>query len=42
MSAIFDGTLSLKDAHAIAEDVHDNVEKKFPNTKHIMIHVNPA
>ena len=29
-----DGTLSLKDAHAIAEDVHDNVEKKFPNTKH--------
>ena len=37
-----DGTLSLKDAHAIAEDVHDNVEKKFPNTKHIMIHVNPA
>ena len=28
-----DGTLSLKDAHAIAEDVHDNVEKKFPNTK---------
>ena len=37
-----DGTLSLKDAHAIAEDVHHNVEKKFPNTKHIMIHVNPA
>ena len=37
-----DGALSLKDAHAIAEDVHDNVEKKFPNTKHIMIHVNPA
>lgn len=37
-----DGTLSLKDAHAIAEDVHDNVEKKFPNTKHIMIHVNPG
>ena len=37
-----DGTLSLKDAHAIAETVHDNVEKEFANTKHIMIHVNPA
>ena len=37
-----DGTLSLKDAHAIAEKVHDNVERTFPNTKHIMIHVNPA
>ena len=37
-----DGTLSLKDAHAIAEDVHGNVEKKFPNTKHILIHVNPS
>ena len=37
-----DGTLSLKDAHAIAEEVHDNVERTFANTKHIMIHVNPA
>lgn len=37
-----DGTLSLKDAHAIAETVHDNVEKEFANTKHIMIHVNPT
>lgn len=37
-----DGTLSLKDAHAIAEKVHDSVERTFANTKHIMIHVNPA
>ena len=37
-----DGTLSLKDAHAIAEEVHDNVERTFANIKHIMIHVNPA
>lgn len=37
-----DGTLSLKDAHTIAEKVHDNVERTFANTKHIMIHVNPA
>ena len=37
-----DGDMSLKDAHAIAEHVHDKVEADFPNTKHIMIHVNPA
>lgn len=33
---------TFREAHAIAEKVHDNVEKEFPNTKHIMIHVNPA
>lgn len=33
--------ISLIDAHSIAENVHDAVEKKFPNVKHIMIHVNP-
>ena len=33
--------ISLIDAHQIAEDVHDAVEKEFPNVKHIMIHVNP-
>lgn len=37
-----DGDKSLRDAHAIAERVHDGVEKHFPNVKHIMIHVNPA
>lgn len=37
-----DGDLSLRDAHDIAERVHDKVEADFPNTKHIMIHVNPA
>ena len=37
-----DGDMTLKDAHDIAERVHDKVEQKFPNTKHIMIHVNPA
>ena len=33
--------MSLVDAHAIAERVHKNVEKNFPNVKHVMIHVNP-
>lgn len=37
-----DGDKSLRDAHAIADRVHDNVEKNFSDIKHIMIHVNPA
>lgn len=37
-----EGSLSLIDAHNIAESTHRKVEKKFPNIKHIMIHVNPA
>lgn len=36
-----DGELPLRDAHEIAEQVHDGVEKSFENVKHIMIHVNP-
>lgn len=36
-----DGTLSLVDAHAIAERVHDDIEKKFPEVKHCMVHVDP-
>ena len=34
--------LSLRQAHDISETVHDSVEKRFENIKHIMIHVNPA
>lgn len=34
--------ISLYDAHAIAEDVHRSVEQRFPNVKHVMIHMNPA
>ena len=34
--------ISLVDAHAIAEDVHRSVEQRFPNVKHVMIHMNPA
>ena len=37
-----DGSLPLRDAHAIAERVHDDIEAAFPKVKHIMIHVNPA
>ncbi|MBR6840610.1 MAG: hypothetical protein IKM82_08475, partial [Oscillospiraceae bacterium] len=28
-------------AHAIAERVHDRIEREFPSVKHIMVHVNP-
>jgi cation diffusion facilitator family transporter len=34
--------ISLVEAHEIAESVHNNVENKYPNVKHIMIHVNPV
>ena len=37
-----DGHLSLFEAHAIAEDVHNRVEAAFPQVKHIMVHVNPV
>ena len=37
-----DGDLTLHEAHAVAEGVHDDVEKAFPQVKHIMVHVNPA
>ena len=36
-----DGDLSLRDAHAIAERLHDRIETGFPAVKHVMIHVNP-
>ena len=37
-----DGQQTLTEAHHIAERVHDNLERKFPDIKHIMVHVNPA
>ena len=36
-----DKTLSLENAHEIAQRVHDAVEKNFPLVKHCMVHVNP-
>lgn len=35
------GTLSLREAHSIAEAVHEMVEREFPQVKHCMVHVNP-
>ncbi len=37
-----DGDSSLRQAHAIAERVHTDVERDFPDIKHVMIHVNPV
>lgn len=37
-----EGQQSVYEAHKIAEEVHDAVEKAFPDVKHIMVHVNPA
>lgn len=37
-----DGELSLREAHEVAERVHADVENRFPEVKHIMIHVNPT
>ena len=37
-----DASYTLKEAHEIAEDVHEDIEHNFPKVKHIMVHVNPA
>ena len=37
---LVDGSYTLKKAHAIAEEVHDDIEQNFPKVKHVMIHVN--
>ncbi len=36
-----DGDLPLREAHKIAEAVHDKIEGSFENVKHCMVHVNP-
>lgn len=36
-----DETLPLKEAHEIAEEVHDSIEMNFSEVKHCMVHVNP-
>lgn len=37
-----DGSLLLREAHRIAEAVHDAMEQQFPQVKHCMVHVNPS
>jgi divalent metal cation (Fe/Co/Zn/Cd) transporter len=36
-----DGSIPLKEAHSIAEQVHDSIESSFTQVKHCMVHVNP-
>jgi len=36
------GKMSLEEAHQISENVHDAVEARSDEIKHIMIHVNPS
>ena len=36
-----DGSITLFEAHEIAENVHDRIENQFPDVKHCMVHVNP-
>ena len=42
MEIAVDGSMALTDAHDIAEQVHNDIERQFPKVKHIMIHVNPS
>ena len=37
-----DGNETLREAHAVAEEVHNRIENEFPKVKHIRVHVNPA
>lgn len=42
MEISVDGEMTLRKAHEIAEEVHNEIEQAFPAVKHIMIHVNPS
>ncbi len=42
MEIAADGSRTLYETHAIAEQVHDAIEEQFPEVKHCMVHVNPA
>ena len=37
-----DESYTLRQAHNIAENVHNNIERHFPKVKHIMVHVKPV
>ena len=37
-----DDHLTLVEAHAIAENIHEQIEKQFPQVKHCMVHINPC
>lgn len=38
---VVDGSFTLRKAHGIAEEVHEDIERTIPKVKHIMVHVNP-
>jgi len=38
---LVDGNKSLREAHDIAENVHDLIEETMPEVKHCMVHENP-
>lgn len=42
MEILIERELRLGEAHAIAEQVHDVIERDFPACKHCMVHVNPT
>ncbi len=37
-----DGSKTLQEAHDVAESVHTELEHRFPDIKHVMVHLNPA
>lgn len=37
-----DGGKTLQEAHDVAERVHNELERHFPDIKHVMVHLNPA
>ena len=37
-----DGSLPLVEAHDIAQNIHDDIEREFPQVKHCMVHIDPA
>jgi len=41
LEIVLDESYTLKKAHEIAENVHDDIENNFKNVKHVMVHVNP-
>ena len=42
MEINLDGNMPLSQAHEIAEKLHEGIEEKFEDVKHVMIHINPA
>lgn len=36
------GSKTLQEAHDVAERVHTELEHRFPDIKHVMVHLNPA